>query len=79
MKEENEGLNEADVFMYAKAKMKRLHVTKLTDVEVDQYSNLKHEKQHESLRINAPDELEDGKTYKDATIGTKRGVSIKEE
>lgn len=69
--------NDSDIMIYAKAKMKHVHVIKSSEVEVDQFSNVEHEKEHESIRINAPDELEEGKDYKDAVVGTRRGVSIK--
>ncbi len=69
--------NDSDILVYAKAKMKYVNVIKSSEVEVDQFSNVRHEKENKNIRINVPDELEEGEEYNDAVVGTIRGVSIK--
>ncbi|GAL84750.1 hypothetical protein MYP_1978 [Sporocytophaga myxococcoides] len=71
--------NDSDILIYAKAKMKYVNVIKSSEVVVDQFSNVRHEKENKNIRINAPAELEEGEEYKDTVVGTIRGVSIKND
>jgi phosphopantetheine adenylyltransferase len=68
----------SDVIIYAKAKMKCVHLIQSSKVEVNQYCNIDHEKENEITRINVPGEMQDGEDYYDAIVASKRGVSIKE-
>ncbi|MBO9700228.1 MAG: hypothetical protein J7604_08460 [Sporocytophaga sp.] len=67
----------SDVVIYAKAKMKYVRLIKSSKVEVNQFSNIDHDKENERTRINVPNEMQDGVEYYDAVVGSKRGVSIK--
>ncbi|MFN6946045.1 MAG: hypothetical protein ACK4ND_13935 [Cytophagaceae bacterium] len=69
---------EPDIEFVVRAKMKEMHVVKAGKVEVSSYSNIKHNEIHESMRINLPDEIKDGETYKDAEIHSRRGNVIDE-
>ncbi|WMJ74978.1 hypothetical protein RCC89_17670 [Cytophagaceae bacterium ABcell3] len=72
-------LEEPDVEFSAGAKMKWMHVEKAGKVEVENYSNIKHEEFHQSIRINMPDEIKDGETYESAEIQTRRENALDEE
>ncbi|WP_028979626.1 hypothetical protein [Sporocytophaga myxococcoides] len=67
----------SDIKIYGKAKMKHVNVIKSSEVEVNQFSNVKHDKIHEYIRINVPYEMQEGEEYHDAIVASKRGVSIK--
>ncbi len=69
--------NTSDISIYAKAKMKCVHLIQSSKVEVNQFCNIDHEKENEITRNNVPDEMQDGEDYYDAIVASKRGVSIK--
>jgi hypothetical protein len=77
-KESDDEFLDEDIFIYAKAKMKHICVINSTKVEVKQFSNNPHKNKDDSVRINVPDELKDGESYKDATIGTVKSISLTE-
>jgi hypothetical protein len=69
--------NTSEIMIYAKAKMRHVHMIKSSKVIVNQFCNVEHNKENENIRINTPDELIDGEEYNSAVVGTKKGISIK--
>lgn len=75
---EDKNIKDSEIYIFTKAKMKSIFAEEISEIKVDQLSNVEHIEYHEKTRENVPDDLENGKRYDNATIISIRGNSIED-